>query len=202
MAHSLSPALLAGISGVDARLLSTCRWPARRARCGGAARRLLLKQLRRAKGRPGIAGPARYRDFAAGIYEITVQVCRALAYIHFHGITHFDVKPENILITEGEDGLAVKLIDFGLSEFGFKVEGESTKGTIRYMAPEVLEGKRGDSRSDLYSLGVTLLEVLAGPFGEEGPAAAPGVHKDTCVRENCSLSYVLIQCWQGRATWT
>ncbi|MBN1180219.1 MAG: GAF domain-containing protein, partial [Anaerolineae bacterium] len=97
------------------------------------------------------------------LYEITVQVCRALQYIHSRGLIHYDVKPRNIRITP--DG-QVKLMDFGLIG---EARGEGqlrVRGTPEYIAPELIRGDQVDHRADLYSLGVSLYEIAAGrlPF--------------------------------------
>ncbi len=122
--------------------------------------------------------------------DVVVQICRALEYIHVQGYVHFDIKPDNILVTRtrqiGEEDTSkvvqvedhpastdrclgpprVKLIDFGLAE---KVTGTfdfAIKGTLHYVAPEIIDGGTPDRRADLYSFGVTLHQILTGrlPF--------------------------------------
>ncbi len=101
----------------------------------------------------------------AWLYEIVVQVCRALSYIHSRGLIHYDVKSRNILITPLSQ---VKLMDFGL--IGEPRAGGQIKvrGTPDYIAPEMIRGGEVDQRADLYSLGVTLYEIVTGrlPFGD------------------------------------
>ena len=108
---------------------------------------------------------ARYRgrvDYT-WLYEITVQVCRALQYIHSRGFVHYDVKPRNIRIKP--DG-QVKLMDFGLIGEARGAGQLKIRGTPEYIAPEMIRGDEVDHRADLYSLGVTLYEIVAGqlPF--------------------------------------
>jgi serine/threonine-protein kinase len=96
--------------------------------------------------------------------DIARQVAEALVYVHGRGIVHRDLKPENILVTG--DG-SVKLIDFGiaLDESARRLTWSglsSTMGTPDYMAPEQVDGRRGDARTDVYSLGVILYEALTG----------------------------------------
>ncbi len=100
--------------------------------------------------------------------RITRDISAALQYAHTHGVVHRDVKPENILLEEGE----ASLTDFGLARAVERVEGESVTasgiavGTAAYMSPEQASGGAGDARSDQYSLACVLYEMLAGdpPF--------------------------------------
>jgi serine/threonine protein kinase len=101
--------------------------------------------------------------------EIVMQICRGLAYAHEHGVVHRDIKPSNIRLLD--DG-SVKIMDFGIA----KLTGTNlTKsgmmvGTVHYMSPEQVRGKALDGRSDVFSVGVILYELLAGhrPFRGEG----------------------------------
>ncbi len=99
--------------------------------------------------------------------DLFVQALRALAYVHARGLLHADVKPRNIFICSG----VVKLVDFHLArELGGAFD-RSLRGTIAYMAPEVVRGERPDARADLYSLGVVAYEALAGDLPFAGRSA-------------------------------
>lgn len=107
--------------------------------------------------------------------DIMAQVCSALAYAHRQGMIHRDVKPANVIVQR--DGL-VKLLDFGIARAGQQpVDKSMTRtgtlvGTPAYIAPERLRGEMFDGRSDVFSAGVVLYQVLTGvlPFDAEYPA--------------------------------
>ncbi len=106
-----------------------------------------------------------------------LQVAAALQYAHDQDIVHCDVKPENILIDQ--NGVA-KVADFGIADTLTRTlspsETRDILGTIAYLAPEVIQGAQADARSDVYSLGLTLYEIVAGrlPFAGSSPAAVAG----------------------------
>jgi eukaryotic-like serine/threonine-protein kinase len=108
--------------------------------------------------------------------RIAVGVLDALDYIHAHGVVHRDLKPENIMVDDNDN---IKLIDFGIASDSAArrltyANFTATLGTPNYISPEQVKGKRGDGRSDIYSMGVILYEMLTGklPFNGPSPLAA------------------------------
>jgi eukaryotic-like serine/threonine-protein kinase len=108
--------------------------------------------------------------------RIAVEICNALEYVHSMGVVHRDLKPENVFVDEHD---WIKLIDFGIASkqggrrltFG---KLSQLTGTVDYMAPEQVKGKRGDTRTDIYALGAMLFEMLTGeaPFAGDHAMAA------------------------------
>ena len=163
---------------------------------------LLLDVARTASGRPflvleNVEGPSVHQLLAKkrvlgvdAALAIGCGICAALEHVHERGVVHRDVKPSNVLLTNGG---VVKMIDFGIAQRArtptlsdtFGAEGitpsgriapEAVKdafGTPAYMSPEQILGDFVDGRSDLFSLGVVLYQMLSGsrPFEAETPAA-------------------------------
>jgi len=108
---------------------------------------------------------------------IAMQVARALDYVHYRGIVHRDIKPANVMLSRAG---GVKVMDFGIARdtsFGDLTEAGTGIGTPAYMSPEQVLGDRLDARSDMFSLGVVLYQMVTGkkPFVEDEKRSA--MHK-------------------------
>ncbi|HYP66959.1 MAG TPA: protein kinase [Thiobacillaceae bacterium] len=105
--------------------------------------------------------------------DTAIQMADALAFAHEHGIVHRDVKPGNVIVLE--DRGAIKLTDFGIAHIN-AAQSETRAGVLvgspRYMAPEQITGKPLDGRTDVFSAGVVLYEMLTG----QAPFTAPDLH--------------------------
>jgi serine/threonine-protein kinase len=113
--------------------------------------------------------------------DIIAQVLSALSYAHARGVIHRDIKPANMMVT---DGGVVKLMDFGIA----KAAGDrkltmtgTTLGSLFYMSPEQIKGVDLDQRSDLYSLGVAMYEMVTGarPFKGDSDFSIMSAHLET-----------------------
>ncbi len=111
---------------------------------------------------------------ADDVVRYGTQIASALAHAHEHGVVHRDLKPSNVLLTSDDQ---VKVLDFGVARWVEQESGDrattmtvaeegAAVGTLPYMSPEALAGRKADARSDLWSLGVMLHEMLSGerPF--------------------------------------
>ena len=99
----------------------------------------------------------------AEVMHFLVSVCQGLDHAHRRGVIHRDIKPSNILLTV-ED--RVKIVDFGLAQSARASTKQPVGGTVKYIAPEQARGHKTDARTDIYSLGATLYELITGsaPF--------------------------------------
>lgn len=122
---------------------------------------------------------------------IVAQLCEALAYAHRHGVIHNDIKPDNVFLQRRDGELVLKLYDFNASG------SRSTRGRPEYTAPERFNGESGTPRSDIYSLGILIFELLTGvvPYPETGvPEAldARNAPVDDLPHEQQQLSWIHI----------
>ena len=111
------------------------------------------------------------RDYALSQkLQTMIEVCRGLESAHAVGIVHRDIKPANIRLTE-EGG--VKLLDFGIARLAGSTMTRSSEvlGTLAYMSPEAVQGHSIDGRADIFALGVTLFEWIAGVRPHQGDSA-------------------------------
>lgn len=122
-------------------------------------------------------GVLKWRDAV----HFTVQVLKALQHAHDRGIVHRDIKSSNVMLLR--DG-AIKVMDFGIARFNRennKTMSEKTIGSVHYISPEQARGDMTDERSDIYSVGVALFEMLTGkkPFDGDTPVSIALMHMQT-----------------------
>ncbi len=107
--------------------------------------------------------------------DITLQILSGLDAVHRAGIVHRDLKPGNVFLTTDQDGVFARLLDFGISQGADEIVSgtRAVVGTPEYMSPEQAFGDVLDVRSDIFSLGVVMYEMLAGilPFEGDSPQA-------------------------------
>ena len=111
-------------------------------------------------------------------FDLIQQIAEGLTYVHAQGMVHRDLKPSNIMVLETEGGIETTILDLGLAKFRHLHSTSITQsgaaiGTAKYMSPEQGKGLWVDHRSDLYSLGIILYEMLTGapPFSGQNPVS-------------------------------
>jgi eukaryotic-like serine/threonine-protein kinase len=114
------------------------------------------------------------------VQDYTLQIADGLAHAHDNGVVHRDIKPANIFVTQQR---RIKILDFGIAQVAAEslTQSGAVMGTVSYMSPEQASGQRVDSRSDLFSVGVMLYEMLSGrqPFtGESQYALFSAIQND------------------------
>ncbi|VAI21270.1 unnamed protein product [Triticum turgidum subsp. durum] len=100
-------------------------------------------------------------------YQIIIGICQGLNYLHENRIVHLDLKPENVLL---DDNMVPKITDFGLSRYFEERQTSQSitsniSGTLGYIAPELYDGEKITIQSDIYSLGIIIIEILTGRKG-------------------------------------
>jgi eukaryotic-like serine/threonine-protein kinase len=119
---------------------------------------------------------------------VTLQLLAAVEFAHHSGIVHRDIKPQNVMLDRGG---TVKVMDFGIARAGDSgmTEAGSILGTAQYLAPEQAKGHQVDERSDLYSVGVVLYEMLTGtvPFKGDSAVTVALKHVNEIPREPAEL---------------
>lgn len=119
-------------------------------------------------------GVLKWRD----VVHFTMQILKALQHAHDRGIVHRDIKPQNVMLLS--DG-TIKVMDFGIARFNRETDktmSEKAIGSVHYISPEQARGDATDERSDIYSVGIMIYEMLTGkkPFDGDSPVAIALMH--------------------------
>lgn len=121
--------------------------------------------------RPGSLLPLRE------VLRLVARLARALSYAHSHGVVHRDIKPANVMLERASG--SVRIMDFGIARVadGSRTRTGLVLGTPSYMSPEQLAGLKVDGRSDLYSLGVMLFQLITGHLPHQSESMAALMHQ-------------------------
>ena len=109
-------------------------------------------------------------------YKILLQIARGLNYIHSRQIIHFDIKPDNIFLLKENGDYLVKIMDFGLASLLVEFTGK-VRGTLSYIAPEIILKKKVDFRVDLYSLGMVIYHIFSNKLPFEDYTSVQAIAK-------------------------
>lgn len=138
--------------------------------------------------------------------DVIIQVCQALSRAHGMAIFHRDLKPGNILVRKRDGGLEARLIDFGIAHVGVDHEGDPTMlegkkavGTPAYMSPDQIDTGVYDARSEIYSLGCILYELVTGEHVFSGANALDVIYKHKneqppVVQSSTGLDRIIARC--------
>lgn len=131
-------------------------------------------------------GVLKWRDAV----HFTIQILRALQHAHDRGIVHRDIKSQNVMLLQ--DG-TIKVMDFGIARFNRETDktiSEKAIGSVHYISPEQARGDITDERSDIYSVGIMLYEMLTGkkPFDGDNPVSIALMHMQTTAKKPTEIN--------------
>lgn len=131
-------------------------------------------------------GVLKWRD----VVHFTMQILKALQHAHDRGIVHRDIKPQNVMLLN--DG-TIKVMDFGIARFNRETDktvSEKAIGSVHYISPEQARGDVTDERSDIYSIGVMMYEMLTGkkPFDGDSPVAIALMHMQSQAKKMSEIN--------------
>lgn len=124
------------------------------------------------------------------VVHFTMQILKALQHAHDRGIVHRDIKPQNVMLLS--DG-TIKVMDFGIARFNRETDktmSEKAIGSVHYISPEQARGDVTDERSDIYSIGIMMYEMLTGkkPFDGDSPVAIALMHMQTGAKKMSDIN--------------
>lgn len=124
------------------------------------------------------------------VVHFTMQILKALQHAHDRGIVHRDIKPQNVMLLN--DG-TIKVMDFGIARFNRETDktvSEKAIGSVHYISPEQAKGDVTDERSDIYSVGVMMYEMLTGkkPFDGDNPVSIALMHMQSAAKKMSDIN--------------